>query len=261
MLTPEQVAHFNTFGFLLMRQVLTAEEVETVRRETDEIFDEARGGKPYSGELEPIQPFFERRPFMASLVADDRIYSIGEGLLGPDFFLDVTEGWRHTGTTTWHGGGRYGEGLPDIKIAFYIEPLTKETGCLRVVPGSHIRGEPDLLEPLRGGGVSDDPDSKPFGLPQSEVPSVALESQPGDLCVFTESTLHASFGGRAGRYQHAMTYIKMPTTEEESAQIRKSYENARYSYRPCKSSIESANPRIRQLVAPLVEWGFEPHDI
>ena len=259
MLTAGQIAHFETFGFLVLRQVFTGQEVETIHRETDEIFDEARGGRPYAGEKEPIQPFFERRPFMAGLVADDRVYSIGEGILGPEFFLDVTEGWRHTGTTTWHGGGTYTEGLPAIKIAFYVEPLTRETGCLRVVPGSHIRGNPDLLMPLRE--ECDDPDFKPFGLPQSEVPSFALESQPGDLCVFTESLLHASFAGRAGRYQHALTYIRTPVTEEESAEVRGHYERSRYSYRPCKSSINSENPRIRRLVAPLVEMGFETHDI
>ena len=261
MLTSEQIAYFNTFGFLVLRQVFTADEVETIHRETDEIFDGARGGKPYSGKLEVIHPFFERRPFMASLVADDRIYSICEGLLGPEFFLDVTEGWRHTGTTTWHGGGRFAERLPDIKIAFYIEPLTRDTGCLRVVPGSHIRGEPDLLEQLRNVTDTAAPDSNPYGVPQPELPSVALESQPGDLCVFTENTLHASFGGKVGRYQHAMTYVKMPTAEKERGQIRNSYETTRYSYRPCKSSINSDNPRIRKLVAPLVEWGFEAHDI
>ena len=259
MLTAEQVAHFETFGFLVLRQVFSAQEVATIHKETDDIFDEARGGKPYAGELEPIQPFFERRPFMAGIVADDRIYSIGEGILGPDFFLDVTEGWRHIGPTTWHGGGMYAERLPHIKIAFYVEPLTRENGCLRVVPGSHIRGDPDLLTPLRD--ECSDPDFMPFGLPQSEAPAIALESQPGDVVVFTESLLHASFGGSAGRYQHAMTYVRTPVTEEDLAQVRGSYERSRFSYRPCRSSINSENPRIRHLVAPLVEWGFEAHDI
>ena len=55
---------------------------------------------------------------MAELVADERIYSIGEDILGPEFFLDLTEGWRHAGTTTWHGGGTYAGNLPSIKIAF-----------------------------------------------------------------------------------------------------------------------------------------------
>ena len=41
---------------------------------------------------------------MASLMSDDRIYGIGEDLLGPDFVLDGTEGHQHVGDTHWHGG-------------------------------------------------------------------------------------------------------------------------------------------------------------
>lgn len=259
MLTPEQVEHFNAFGFLVLRQVFTADEAETIERETTEIFDEARGGKPYAGEQEAIQPFWERRPFMAGLVADDRIYGLGHDILGPDFFLDVTEGWLHTGSTTWHGGGLHAEGLPHIKISFYIQPLTRETGALRVVPGSHIRGKPDLLTPLRE--QCGDPDFKPFGIAQSEIPSFPLESQPGDVTIFTESILHASFGGVDGRFQHALTWVRAPVKDEEFAQVRRSYETTRFSYRPCQSSIDSDNPRIRQAVKPLIDMGFEPHDL
>ena len=35
-----------------------------------------------------------------------------------------------------------------IKLAFYLDPLARETGSLRVIPGSHRIGEPfaDRLE-------------------------------------------------------------------------------------------------------------------
>ena len=260
LLTSEQVAHFNVFGFLVLRGVLSKEEVDTIRRESDEIFDEARGGREYAGEKEPIQPFFERRPFMSTLPVDDRIYGIGESILGPEFFLDVTEGWRHTGTTKWHGGGAFTENIPSCKIAFYVEPLTRDTGCLRVVPGSHIRSNPDLLESLRGDGFGKE-GVEPFGISGSEIPCVALETEPGDIVVFPEDTLHASYGGRKGRYQHALTYIRNPVTDKEILHIKNGHDNTKFSYRPCKSYIESENPRMRRLVTPLVELGFEAHDI
>ena len=36
----------------------------------------------------------------------------------------------------------------DIKIPFYLDPLTRDTGALRVIPGSHRVGEPyaDTIE-------------------------------------------------------------------------------------------------------------------
>ena len=57
MLTEEQVAHFETFGFLVLQRLFSAQEVATIRKETDEIFDEAGGGKPYTGEMEIIHPY------------------------------------------------------------------------------------------------------------------------------------------------------------------------------------------------------------
>ena len=67
---------------------------------------------------------------MAGLAADDRIYCIGEDLLGPDFFLIGTEGNLHAGDTLWHGSGLWDETVKSVKIAFYPESLTAATGSL-----------------------------------------------------------------------------------------------------------------------------------
>ena len=102
MLTPGQIAHFETFGFVILRQVFTAEEVTIINREVDEIFAEDRDGGLITDEGHFVQPFFERKPYLSSLVADDRIYNIGVDLLGPDFILGQTEGRSRVGETPWH---------------------------------------------------------------------------------------------------------------------------------------------------------------
>ena len=124
-----------------------------------------------------------------------------------------------------------------------------------MVPGSHRRNSPDLLEPLRHG--SDNPELKPFGLQQSEIPSVALELQQGDLAVFTEHILHAAFGGHDGRHQHAINFMENPTTESKEREVRAFYEVSRYSLRPSESYVNSDNPRIRRMVAKNLELGFD----
>ena len=64
MITAEQRAHFETFGFLVMRQVFTPDEIAVMTREANEIMDEERGGRPFDGEKRQfVQPFFERKPF------------------------------------------------------------------------------------------------------------------------------------------------------------------------------------------------------
>ena len=100
MLTAEQVAHFQTFGFLVLRQLFTGDEISVMKREAEETYDDDRGGKPFDGEeTQYIQPFYERKPYLSTLVDDDRIYSIGEDLLGPDFVLIGTEGRLRVGPT------------------------------------------------------------------------------------------------------------------------------------------------------------------
>ena len=254
MLSEDQKQFFEAFGYLVLRGVFTPEEMAAIKRESDEIFDEEPGVKLPSGRV-ALQPFFERRPFMSGLVADDRIYSIGEGLLGPDFFLIGTEGNLHAGDTLWHGPGLWDEMVKSVKIAFYPESLDAATGSLRVVPGSHRRNSTDLLEPLRHG--SSDPELMPFGFRQSEIPSVALELEPGDIAVFTENILHAAFGGHDGRHQHAINFMENPTTEAKERDVRDLYEAANYSLRPSESYVNSDNPRIRRLVAKNLELGFD----
>ena len=136
--------------------------------------------------------------------------------------------------------------------------MTREIGCLRVVTGSHRRGTPDLLAPLRDGNR--DPEFRSFGMAPSEIPSYPFESQPGDVIVFTEHLLHASFGGHDGRHQHAVSFMPNPKTGAEVAGMRRLYEVYKYGLRPAESYVNSDRPRIRRMVSRLVEWGFKPID-
>ena len=256
MLTAEQIAHFETFGFLKLQQVFTPEEIALMTRESNEIMDEQRGSQPFDDQKwQAVQPFFERKPFLSQLPADDRIYGLAEGLLGPDFLLIGTEGNLHVGQTPWHGGTREGDSLPGIKVTFYLDSVTKETGALRVIPGSHRPSSPDYLQVLYDRNYQ--PDFMPFGVAPSEVPSYPLESQPGDLVVFTENVLHASFGGKPGRHQHAVSFMASPKTVEETEYVRGLYSGMRFAFHPAESYVNSENPRLRGMVTKLVEMGFE----
>jgi len=254
-LTPEQVLHFETFGFVILRQVFDAEEVSIIRKEVDEIFEEDRNGGPPTDTTQYVQPFFERKPYLSTLVDDDRIYEIGVDLVGPDFILVQTEGRSRAGDTPWHGGVENRQYPRTIKINFYFGELTKETGALRFVPGSHKASYPDLFEVLRGN--NGDPDFRPFGIKSAEIPCYAAESRPGDLVIFTENTLHSSFGGDPGRQQNAINFMENPKTDEQVEWVKSLYESWKYGLRPAESYINSDRPRIRRMVSRLVEWGFE----
>lgn len=255
MLTEGQKAHFETFGFLVLRQLFSLEEMAVIKRESDEIFDEARGGRPYAGAREHVMPFFERRRFMSTLVDDDRIHDIGVGLMGADFVLDGTEGNLMTGDSSWHCNVPPQDLHPSIKIAFYPEQLTRDTGCLRFIPGSHKAGSPDRYAVFRNNDVYSG--TRPFDMEPSDVPSHGVESKPGDVVVFTEDVLHASFGGRDGRHQHVINFCANPKTDEQVAYVRGLYDVSIRSLRPAESYVFSERPRIRRMVSRLVELGFD----
>ena len=75
MLTGDQKLFFDAFGYLVLRNVFTSDEIATIKRESDDIFREGLGNRLPTGRV-ALQPFFERRPFMSGLVGDDRIWGI-----------------------------------------------------------------------------------------------------------------------------------------------------------------------------------------
>ena len=227
-----------------------------MKREAEEIFEDDRKGRPFpDGETQSIQPFLERRPFLSELVDDDRIYSIGVELCGPDFVLEGTSGSLHDGDTPWHRDVPLENPLRNTQITFYGQPLTRDTGSLRVIPGSHHLASPDPLALLRD--QNEAPDFRPFGVRPSDIPCYAFKSKPGDVFVHTESLLHASFGGKAGRHRYSISFIADPRTEEQLSDIHGVYSVAKYTLHPAESYINSDRPRIRRMVSRLVELGFE----
>ena len=227
MLSAEQKAHWETFGFVMLRQLFAPEEMEALRKAAIEVVTR-EGGADALRAMEgwSIGGFMERHPVLTSFLDDDRIYEIPETLLGPDFILEMTDGHVRAGDTPWHGRDPRQEptessNRPNLRVAIYFDSLRKENGSLRVIPGSHRRPFADHLYPLWS--QYDDPTSVPFGVMAPEVPCVALESEPGDVLVFTESVYHASFGGKA-RLQLTAQYWPNPTTEEHLAQLREQHD-------------------------------------
>ena len=152
MLTPQQHAHYQTFGFLLLRQLFAPAEIITIQQTAETLWQaerQRRGLGDYA--YLTIPGFIERSPALLRLAEDDRIYGRIEALLGPGFLWSGSEG--NTGAAqqnkfhAWHSD-RCGETEPDYaraKVMIYLTPVTKETGCLRVIPGSH---QLPLLLPL-----------------------------------------------------------------------------------------------------------------
>ena len=267
MLNYDQVMHFNAFGFLKLPQLFTPDEVESIVSESKEIL---AGEEPeYDGtEQVGVPHLLDRSPSLTQLLDDDRIHGIPEAILGRDFIHQGSQANLYVGDTPWHGGvGTIVKWpMPHIKVSMYGEPVDKDNGCLRVIPGSHRNYlrmidsrwsmAPDYMDIIRHGRFQAE-DFKPFGLEPTEVPCFPLESQPGDVLVHTEDILHAAFGGPPGRFQLAISFIADPTTDEQ-VYFLKGRNVWGGDLSPSETLVNSDRPRIRRMVSRLVDLGFEP---
>ena len=262
MITAEQKAHWDAFGFLMLRQLLAPDEVKELRQASIKVVNQTGGEDALtSGSGYDLGAFVERHPVLTDWLVDDRTYGIPETLLGPDFSLELTAGAVYRGDTPWHGG--YSPDKPEpyqpitlVKTAMYFDSLKKDTGCLRVIPGSHRRPYVDHLRPLRH--EADEPQSMAFGVADEDVPCVALENEPGDVIVFTERVFHSACGSNIGRLQITAEYCSDPTNDEQIAELREFYDGRQWSFHAVQSYIDSDNPRIRGMVSRLVELGCTP---
>ena len=259
MLTDAQVAHFQTFGFLVLRNAFSTAEMDEIRDHFDEVMAADRDGAPFDGaKTQTVLWFVEQHPELAPLAEDDRIHGPIGQLLGEDFIWVLSDGNLYVGDTQWHGG--YGQSeerstalSKHIKVAIYPDAVTRETGALRVIPGSHITEYQEHLQALKA--QYEDPDARPLGLSGAEVPSVALESNPGDVVFFSESLWHAAFGGH-NRRMFTLIYYEAPKTPKQVEWLRENQTKTIAMFHPHESFLKSARPKIRRMVERYAELGL-----
>jgi hypothetical protein len=110
--------------------------------------------------------------------------------------------------------------MMNIKVSFYLDPVRREAGALRVIPGSHrLPADPGSGARTFGDDARLAADAADqWGLGEREVPSVALEVDPGDVIAFNQNLVHASFGGGRRRRLftiNACTAANTPAAVEE----------------------------------------------
>ena len=136
-LTEQQLNFFHTFGFIHIPQLFTPDEVAWITKEFEHVLDTYGKGDVHDGSQRTmIVPTIDHSEKLCTLLDDPRVVGIASDILGDDFNYASGDGNYYSGDTGWHADGGYPE-LFAIKIAYYLDPLTRDTGCLRVMPGSH----------------------------------------------------------------------------------------------------------------------------
>ena len=222
-LTDQQLRYFDTFGFLSFPG-LFAEEAERITNAFEQVWA-SHGGGHHGREHDrqrrsALVPFIDQDEYLSSLLDDPRIEGIGSSILGDDFNYTASDGNFYVGDTSWHSDGYKQKKYLSLKMAFYLDPVTRDTGCLRVIPGIHRVGD-KFAESFQEAAPNSRTSrfSNLWGIEGSEVPAVALECRPGDLLVFNHNTKHASFGGGDPRRMFTIN-LQQRYAEEDLPELR-----------------------------------------
>ncbi len=195
-LTEEQIDHFNAFGYLSPIDIMSEAEAGRLRQQLeaaearypDQIHPESRNNLHYV------------LPFIDDLIRHPTVLDAIEDLIGPDILawtsvLFAKEPASH-GYVSWHQDSAYWgiEPREGITAWFALTPSTIESGCMKVVPGSHegpVRPHNDTFAEdnilTRGQNVE--------GI--NEADTVAMELSPGQASLHHVRTIHGSLPNQA----------------------------------------------------------------
>jgi len=206
-LTEQQKGFFETFGYLHLPGLL-AREADWITQEFEAVWV-GRGVVHDGTKRSCIVPFIDQRERLSTLLDNPSIEALITGLLGEECNYLGGDGNFYTGDTPWHSDGFHTVGKY-LKVALYLDPVAKDAGCLRVIPGTH---RPEMAERWDARRARNSLEL--WGIEQRDVPCVALQSKPGDVVAFNHNLMHASFGGSRRRRMFTMNFSAHCETAEE----------------------------------------------
>ena len=215
-LTEQQIRFFKTFGYLGIPKLFSADEIAEITKNFEYTIDKFGGGTNHDGSRRTMMGApIEWIPEMCTLLDDPRILGLIGGVIGEDFNYCSGDGNYYSGDTSWHPDGSWNI-LTPVKVAFYLDPVGPETGCLRVIPGS---AEKEHL--IHRQKVNPNNAEKDFGIHPKDFPgNVPLVCNPGDIVMFNHDTYHAAYGGSNRRRMFTMNCHRRASTPAEFAALR-----------------------------------------
>lgn len=215
-LSDQQLRFFHTFGYLHFSQLFAKDEIAWITSEFESALNAFGGGDKHDGSKRTMMLApCDRTARLCTLLDDPRILGIAGSILGDDFNYAIGDGNYYSGDTGWHPDGNWNQ-LFACKIAFYLDPVARDSGCLRVIPGSH---RPEHF--IRANGIHPGHAQDEFGVAPRDFPgNVPLESMPGDLVIFNHDLYHAAFGGSNRRRMFTMNLTRQAKTPEDMQTVR-----------------------------------------
>ncbi len=215
-LSDAATAQFHDDGYWSPVPVLSPQETAGLRAQL-EAFEASQGGK-----LQPVQRNKCHLLFkwIDDLIHDARVVDPIEDLLGPDILCWNTIFWiKEAGSpsfVSWHQDITYW-GLADgdvITAWLALSPASKESGCMRVMPGTHMG---DLMpHEDRWDDANMLTRGQEIAVEVDEAKAVAMALDPGQMSLHNVRLAHASGPNISGDRRIGLSMHFIPTSARQS---------------------------------------------
>ena len=227
-LTEDEIAQYEAEGWVIPRWRLPADRTTAMREALDELLRRNPGVRPeklVSAHIDGDNGEGVRgvSDFLA-LARDPEIVELVSGVVGENVILwgchvfckPAAEGYE----TPWHQDGHYWpiRPLANCTVWLALEPSTRDNGCLRVIPRSHIGQQ--LHEHLHE-------DRQDLTLNQrmaegsfDEADAVDLELQPGQMSLHDVYMIHGAAANTSGKRRTGVALRYMPATSVFERNLR-----------------------------------------
>lgn len=182
--------------------------------------------KSDSNSLKQIQKLNETNEYFENLMANGPFRKLAEELLGSDVTCENMQYFnKPPGTglpTPPHQDGYYFKLAPCEAVTMWmaLEPVDETTGCVRYIPGSHLRGmRPHGKTGTLGfsQGITDFPNAEEA---KSEI---SFPAMPGDLLAHHAMTIHRAGGNTSptrSRRAIGLIYYSVNAKQDQAAWTR-----------------------------------------
>ena len=268
-LSDPQVDQFHKNGFLSAFPVLSVDQAMQYRANLESF--ETENGGTLKGSLRFKNHLLFK--WLSDLIRSPRILDTVEDIIGPDILVWSTDWWIKEANSpqfvSWHQDSQYW-GLDTDKLVTVwvaLSPSTIQSGCMRVLPGSH-QG-PDLIHEetfhndnmlTRGQSIST----------IDENSAVNLVVDTGQAVLFAFRIAHASYPNQTNdrRIGLAIRYIPPDTrqlySDQDSAALVRGKDNhhnfelepePRYDFDPVAVAFHNDSEEVRrQILYHGTDW-------
>ncbi len=210
-LSARAIEQYQQDGYWFPLRVLDDEQVAANRSKLT-AFEKAQG-KPLAGAQRSKSHLLFK--WVDDLMRNDGILDAVEDLIGPDLLCWNTLFWiKEPGSTSfvsWHQDLRYwGLDTHDlVSVWLALSPATLESGCMRVLPGSHKK---ELL-PHKDRYAEDNllTRGQEIAVSVDEEQTVAMPLKPGEVSLHNVRLAHASGPNQSDDRRIGLSLHYMPT--------------------------------------------------